>query len=180
MRYLTLALLALGLAGCGGTVIDANSTPSSQAQASPGASPSASACSGADASVPAGQADTFDEGKSAAGTSLAGGLQYVDLAPGGGPQVQNGQCLTVHYSLFLADGTPVESSRNTAGGGAFKFTLGAGSVIPGFDQGVAGMNVGGRRRITVPPGLGYGVSGQPPKIPGNATLVFVIQVLKAE
>jgi FKBP-type peptidyl-prolyl cis-trans isomerase len=158
-------------------VIDANSTPLPSLKA--GASPGASGCSGADKTVPAGQPDTFDEGKDAQGTKLPDGLQYVDLTPGDGPQVKPGQCVTIHYSLFLSDGTPVESSRSGQGQGAFKFEAGGGKVIKGFEEGIQGMNVGGRRRVTVPPDLGYGAQGSPPKIPANSTLVFVIQVMKA-
>jgi FKBP-type peptidyl-prolyl cis-trans isomerase FkpA len=182
-----LALLTvIGLAGCGGSVIDANSSPtpavgaaSPGAATSPGASASAPACSGADATIPPGSPDNFADGKTNQPTILPDGLQYVDLVPGGGPQVQAGQCVTIHYSLFLQDGTAVESSRSSSGSGAFKFQAGAGSVIKGFDEGVQGMSVGGRRRITVPPALGYGATGSPPKIPANATLVFVIQVMAA-
>jgi len=176
-----LTLMALfGLSGCGGTVIDANSSPTpAVAAASPGASASAAACSGSDASIPPGNPDSFDEGKTSQATTLPDGLQYVDLAPGNGPQVKAGQCVTLHYSLFLQDGTAVDSSRNPQGGGAFKFPAGSGSVVKGFDEGVVGMNVGGRRRLTVPAALGYGATGSPPKIPANATLVFVVQVAAA-
>jgi FKBP-type peptidyl-prolyl cis-trans isomerase FkpA len=182
-----LAILAavVVIAGCGGSVIDANSSPSPGTETatspgvSPGASPSTPACSGSDSSVPPGTPDTFDEGKSNPPTTLADGLQYVDLSAGGGPKVQAGQCITMHYSLFLQDGTAVESSRSPSGGGAFKFQAGGGQVIKGFDEGVQGMSVGGRRRLTVPPAIGYGAQGSPPKIPANATLVFVIQVVAA-
>ncbi|MFY9614647.1 MAG: FKBP-type peptidyl-prolyl cis-trans isomerase [Candidatus Dormiibacterota bacterium] len=178
---LMVPLSVIGLAGCGGVVSDANATPTPglASQASPGSSPSAPACSGADKTVPPGSPDTFDEGKTKAPTTLPDGLQFVDLAPGGGPRVAAGQCVTMHYSLFLQDGTPVESSRDPQGSGAFKFQAGGGQVIKGFDEGVQGMSVGGRRRLTVPSALGYGAQGSPPKIPANATLVFVIQVVAA-
>jgi FKBP-type peptidyl-prolyl cis-trans isomerase len=175
---LMMVIAAVGLAACGGTVIDANSTPSpsQRAGASPGAS-GAAACSGADKSIPPGNPDSFAEGKDAQATRLPDGLQYVDITAGNGPAVKQGQCITMHYSLFLADGTPVESSRSAQGQGAFKFQAGGGQVIKGFDEGIQGLNVGGRRRITVPPELGYGAQGSPPKIPANSTLVFVIEVV---
>lgn len=178
-----LGVVILGLAGCGGSVIDANSTPTPAAAAlpsgsPPAAAPSAPTCTGSDSSVPAGQPDNFADGKDAPPKTTADGLQYVDLTVGTGLPVKAGQCVTMHYSLFLADGTPIESSRKTGGSGAFKFQAGAGGVIKGFDEGVLGMNVGGRRRLTVPPALAYGSQGQG-NIPANSTLVFVIEVANA-
>jgi FKBP-type peptidyl-prolyl cis-trans isomerase FkpA len=171
-------LAALAVSACGGAVTDANSTATPSAPVAQ-ASPTARQCAGLDATVPKGSPDDFNAGKDTAPTTLPDGLKYVDLTTGGGAPVQAGQCLTIHYSLFLADGTAVESSRNATGQGAFKFQQGGGSVIKGFDEGVQGMKVGGRRRVTVPPELGYGVKGQPPKIPANSTLVFVIEVVSA-
>jgi FKBP-type peptidyl-prolyl cis-trans isomerase FkpA len=178
-----LGVLALGLAACGGTVIDANSSPTPATAAlpsgsPPAAAPSAPACTGSDSSAPLGQADTFAEGKDAPAKTTADGLQYVDLTVGSGLPVKAGQCVTMHYSLFLSDGTAIESSRKAGGSGAFKFQAGGGGVIKGFDEGVVGMNVGGRRRLTVPPALGYGAQGQG-NIPANSTLVFVIEVVNA-
>ncbi len=180
VAWLIAPVALIGLAGCGGTVIDTSGSPShgAAAAASAGASPSAPACTGADKTIPPGNPDTFDEGKTSPATTLPDGLQYIDLTPGGGPKVQVGQCVTIHYSLFLQDGTAVESSRNPQGGGAFKFQAGGGQVIKGFDEGVQGMSVGGRRRLVVPPALGYGAQASG-KIPANSTQVFVIQVVAA-
>ncbi len=95
----------------------------------------------------------------------------LTAAPSGAATVVNGQHLSVAYTGWLADGTSFDS-------GTIPFTLGAGAVIPGWDQGIVGMRVGERRRLLIPPGLAYGASGQG-KIPPNAVLVFDVQVLSA-
>jgi len=102
------------------------------------------------------------------------GLKYADLAPGDGAEAQSGQTVSVHYTGWLTDGKKFDSSRDR--GGAFSFRLGAGQVIRGWDQGVAGMKVGGRRRLEIPPELGYGDRGVGP-IPGGATLIFAVELL---
>jgi len=102
------------------------------------------------------------------------GLKYADLATGDGPEAQSGQTVSVHYTGWLTDGQKFDSSRDR--GGAFSFRLGAGQVIRGWDQGVAGMKVGGRRRLEIPPELGYGSRGVGP-IPGGATLIFAVELL---
>ncbi|MEA2645243.1 MAG: hypothetical protein QOE92_326 [Chloroflexota bacterium] len=172
------------LSSCGGEVVDANATPSASApvanasQPAPGATPSADTCQGFDPTVDKGQPDDFNEGKDAPQTTAPDGLAYVDLRPGTGDEVKAGQCVTVNYSLFLADSTALETSRAAAGSGAFQFKVGTGQVIKGWDEGVPGMKVGGRRRLTIPGDLAYGAQGSPPKIPPNATLVFVVEVYK--
>ena len=102
------------------------------------------------------------------------GLKYADLAKGDGAEAQSGQTVSVHYTGWLTDGQKFDSSRDR--GGAFSFRLGAGQVIRGWDQGVAGMKVGGRRRLEIPPELGYGDRGVGP-IPGGATLIFAVELL---
>ena len=102
-------------------------------------------------------------------------LKIEDEVVGTGPEIKAGQTAVVHYTGWLTDGTKFDSSldRNEP----FDFTLGAGQVIKGWDQGVAGMKKGGKRKLTIPSELGYGKSGSPPKIPPDATLVFDVELL---
>ena len=104
-------------------------------------------------------------------------LGIEDLAPGEGKTVSGrGQTVTVHYTGWLVDGKEFDSSRNH--GEPFSFPVGVGYVIPGWDQGVVGMRIGGKRRLTVPPQLGYGAAGAGGVIPPNAVLIFEIELLK--
>ncbi len=104
-------------------------------------------------------------------------LKIEDLKQGDGAEAKSGQSVTVHYvGTLLSDGSKFDSSRDRGQG--FTFRLGAGQVIRGWDQGVAGMKVGGLRRLTIPPDLGYGARGYPPVIPPSATLVFEVELLK--
>jgi FKBP-type peptidyl-prolyl cis-trans isomerase len=103
------------------------------------------------------------------------GLEIDDLVVGtGAPATGPGQFVTVHYTGWLADGTEFDSSRR---GEPFAFPLGVGYVIPGWDQGVVGMRVGGKRRLVVPAHLGYGAHGAGDVIPPNAILIFEIELL---
>ncbi len=97
-----------------------------------------------------------------------------DLVKGKGPEAARGKTVEVHYTGWLTDGTKFDSS---VGGAPFSFRLGAGEVIEGWERGVVGMKVGGKRKLTLPPDLGYGAAGAPPDIPPNATLVFEIELL---
>jgi peptidylprolyl isomerase len=107
------------------------------------------------------------------------GLQYQDLQVGNGPTPRNGQMVTVHYTGWLTNGQKFDSSRDRAQ--PFQFKLGAGQVIKGWDEGVATMKIGGRRKLVIPPQLGYGPSGTPGgPIPPNATLIFDVQLLGAQ
>ncbi|MBI5869489.1 MAG: FKBP-type peptidyl-prolyl cis-trans isomerase [Actinobacteria bacterium] len=108
-------------------------------------------------------------------TKEAAQLKIEDIAAGTGPAAKNGDLVTVDYTGWLTDGTQFDSSK---GRKPFEFTLGAGEVIPGWDQGVAGMMVGGTRRLTIPPELGYGSRGAGGVIPPNATLVFEVELKK--
>jgi len=102
-------------------------------------------------------------------------LQIEDLRPGTGAEARAGKTVTVHYVGTLTNGSKFDSSRDRNQG--FTFKLGAGQVIKGWDQGVAGMKVGQLRKLTIPPELAYGARGFPPVIPPNATLVFEVELL---
>lgn len=102
-------------------------------------------------------------------------LKIEDLKVGTGAEAVAGKGVVVHYVGTLTDGSKFDSSRDRGEG--FSFTLGAGMVIQGWDQGFAGMKVGGLRKLTVPPELGYGPRGFPPVIPPNSTLVFEVELL---
>ncbi len=103
------------------------------------------------------------------------GLKFTDDVVGTGTEAQKGKTVSVHYTGWLADGTKFDSSRdrNTP----FSFPLGQGQVIKGWDEGVAGMKVGGKRTLTIPADLGYGARGAGGVIPPNATLKFEVELL---
>lgn len=105
-------------------------------------------------------------------------LKIEDEVVGTGEEAQAGKRVTVHYLGTLTNGTKFDSSVDR--GQPFTFNLGAGQVIAGWDQGVVGMKVGGKRKLTIPPELGYGEQGAGGVIPPNATLVFEIELLKVE
>ena len=102
-------------------------------------------------------------------------LKIEELAVGDGAEAKSGQTVDVHYTGWLTDGKKFDSSLDR--GQPFSFRLGAGMVIKGWDQGVAGMKVGGKRKLTIPPDLGYGARGAGGVIPPNATLVFEVELL---
>lgn len=152
----TVLVLGAGLLflGCGGE----------EASESPGEATS-------QAVAPA-QAPTLDL---AALTETPSGLRYQDLVVGTGEEAVAGQPVQVHYTGWLMDAEKFDSSLDR--GEPFSFPLGGGRVIPGWDEGVVGMKVGGKRRLVIPPALGYGEGGYPPLIPPNSTLVFDVELL---
>lgn len=107
-----------------------------------------------------------------ASTKLASGLYFQDLVEGTGAEAVVGQPVTMRYTGWLADGTQFDSNQTSG----FQFSLGAGEVIAGWDQGVPGMRVGGTRKLIIPSALGYGERGAGP-IPPNANLVFDVTML---
>jgi peptidylprolyl isomerase len=108
-------------------------------------------------------------------TTTGSGLQYEDLVVGKGESPRNGQKVSVHYTGWLTNGSKFDSSVDR--GQPFEFTIGHGQVIKGWDEGVLTMKIGGKRKLIIPPGLGYGPGGMPPVIPPNSTLIFEVQLL---
>jgi FKBP-type peptidyl-prolyl cis-trans isomerase len=159
--------LALALAGCNSTTTTGGSSSSTSATGSSSttsttAAPPAAA-SGAEATA------------SAKEITMPNGLKYVDLKVGDGQLAETGMTAQVHYTGWLTDGTKFDSSVDR--GQPFSFKLGAGQVIRGWDEGVKGMRVGGKRKLTIPPDMGYGAAGAGGVIPPNATLVFDVELL---
>ncbi len=114
-------------------------------------------------------------GNAGAEVTTASGLKYVELTEGSGASPRAGQTLSVHYTGTLQDGTKFDSSRDR--GKPYEFRIGTGAVIKGWDEGLMTMKVGGRRKLIVPPNLGYGPRGNPPSIPGNSTLLFDVELM---
>ena len=109
------------------------------------------------------------------GVKTESGLQYWDLRVGNGEVAKEGSRVRVHYTGWLITGKKFDSSVDA--GTPFDFTIGNGEVIKGWEEGVTGMKVGGKRQLRIPPALGYGADGYPPVIPPNATLIFDIKLL---
>jgi peptidylprolyl isomerase len=109
-----------------------------------------------------------------AGTKTATGLQYWDIKVGSGRTADKGMTVKVHYTGWLTSGKKFDSS---VGKDPFKFRIGAHQVIKGWEEGVVGMRVGGKRQLRIPPDLAYGAEGYPGLIPPNSALIFDIQLL---
>ena len=129
--------------------------------------------------------DDFHAGDGVKPQRYPDGLQYIDLNVGTGAVARTGDALTVQYTGWLSDGTPFDSSRQP-GRSPFSVVIGTGQVIPGWDEGVPGMAVGGQRKLIIPSDLAYGAQGQTNPntgatiIPPNATLVFEIELLSVK
>jgi peptidylprolyl isomerase len=122
--------------------------------------------------LPAAQSDSSQGGL----VRTPSGLQYLDQVVGSGAQPQPGQTVVVHYTGYLDNGTVFDSSLQR--GQPFEFVLGAGQVIRGWDEGLATMRVGGKRRLVIPPELAYGAAGAGGVIPPNARLTFDVELLE--
>ena len=107
--------------------------------------------------------------------TTASGLVYVDTVVGEGAEAKAGQQVIVHYTGWLTNGSKFDSSKDR--NDPFEFSLGMRQVIGGWDEGVQGMKIGGTRKLTIPPQLGYGARGAGGVIPPNATLVFEVELL---
>jgi peptidylprolyl isomerase len=166
-RLLPIALLVavLALAGCGGGSDEEKSASTPAATDTPAATATPTATP--EAKKPKVKVPNGKPPKK---------LVIKDLKVGSGPAAQPGQTVTVQYvGVNFKGGKQFDASWDR--GEPFSFPLGSGQVIPGWDQGVAGMKVGGRRMLVIPPDLGYGPDGQPPVIKPNETLVFVVDLL---
>ena len=165
------ALTAFAAAACGYSDPYANSGPIANESPAPSAGPSASA-----------GADDFNTCKSLSGVTYPDGLKVADLKVGTGEVAKPGQNATVQYTGWLTDGKSFDSSRK-AGRTEFTFQLGQSQVIAGWDEGVPGMKVGGKRCLTIPASLGYGSQGSTDQttgaiiIPPNANLIFEIELV---
>lgn len=103
------------------------------------------------------------------------GLKIEDQVVGNGAEAAAGHTVQVHYTGTLTDGSKFDSSHDR--NQPFSFKLGAGQVIKGWEQGIVGMKIGGKRKLEIPPELGYGANGFPPVIPPNSTLIFEVELL---
>jgi peptidylprolyl isomerase len=168
ISILAIALLLLGL-GCKGGEEQAKPVteqPAAEEQAPPQPAVVSVTAVG---EIPALTGDTI---------TTASGLRYIDITVGDGASPTQGQTCVMHYTGWLEDGSKFDSSRDRDT--PFPFAIGAGRVIRGWDEGVATMNVGGRRLLIIPGDLAYGPSGRPPRIPPNATLIFDVELLEVK
>ena len=152
------------------SLYDATPTPSASADASPSASPVAT--------VTAAGSPTATPKPAGPVVKTASGLQYQEEVVGTGAVAKSGQTASVNYTGMFTNGTKFDSNVDPAFGHVqpFSFQLGAGQVIKGWDEGVAGMKVGGKRKLIIPASLGYGAQANGP-IPANSTLVFEVELL---
>jgi FKBP-type peptidyl-prolyl cis-trans isomerase len=180
MRFATalLAMVAvLALAGCkqSSTTEQSSTTTTTSAASGTSATPGATTTGGA-TSEPADKAPSATSGATEGQErTLPGGLKVTDVKVGSGPMAESGSTVAVHYTGWLMDGTKFDSSLDR--GSPIVFQLGAGRVIKGWEEGIKGMRVGGKRKLTIPSSMGYGAQGYPPVIPPDATLQFDVELM---
>lgn len=167
--------LSAACGGSGNSGGNQSGAPSPAANQNGGITPAPVGCSATPALVPATIPGVPTVPPAAQKVTTTDGLQYIELASGSGPQAQAGHMVSVHYTGWLPNGTKFDSSRDR--NQPFSFTLGAGQVIKGWDEGVAGMHVGEQRRLIVPPNLAYGPQSVGAQIPLCATLIFDVELL---
>jgi FKBP-type peptidyl-prolyl cis-trans isomerase FkpA len=164
-QSLVIALAVFTLAACS----PKENKPADSTTTSAGASPAAEPAAGAAASAPTGTENMP--------------MQKIDLAPGNGAEIKSGQNALVHYTGWLYDNAAAENKGKKFDSSVdrnepFEFPVGAGMVIKGWDEGVVGMKVGGKRRLVIPPEMGYGARGAGGVIPPGATLVFDVELVE--
>ena len=161
-RTLSLAIvLGLLAAGCNETSQQSGSASSQSTSTSTGATSTP---------APAGEGGRMHK--------LASGLQYEDLVVGSGKMAEPGMNVAMLYTGWLTDGTKFDG--NVDSGKPLRFQLGSGTVIQGWEEGIKGMRIGGKRKLTIPPDLGYGARGYPGVIPPNATLLFEVELVDVQ
>jgi peptidylprolyl isomerase len=175
----SLALLALGLAACGGDDdkdSSSTSTPATSAPATTETEPTATTPSGG----ATGDTDLTKKPKVDVPDQPVSSLEKKDIVVGKGPAAKAGDTIEVQYvGVAQSTGKQFDASWDR-GAEPFVFPLGQGQVIPGWDEGIVGMKAGGRRQLTIPPDMAYGAQGAPPDIGPNETLVFVVDLKKIQ
>lgn len=164
--YALVLAAAVTAAGCNQTSTTSESGSASSMTTSATATTPAPSTPAATAPAPAGGGQVH---------KLASGLQYEDQVVGSGKMAEPGMNVSINYTGYLTDGSKFDSSLDR--GQPLIFQVGNHQMIAGFDEGVRGMRIGGKRKITVPPDMGYGADGRPPVIPPNSTLVFDLELL---
>ena len=164
------AMVGLALAGCQQTSTTEKSSTATTNTAATGTSATSEPAAGTSATT-----SGATEGQE---RTLPGGLKVTDIKVGSGPMAESGQTVAVHYTGWLTDGTKFDSSLDR--GQPITFPLGTGAVIRGWDEGLKGMRVGGKRKLTIPSSMGYGAQGYPPVIPPDATLQFEVELMNVK
>jgi len=167
-----IVVLAAAVVGCNQSSTTESSATSTSTSAT--ATPSTTTPSTTESAPPATATTENADGKE---ITMPNGIKYVDLKVGDGTLAESGMTIAAHYTGWLTNGTKFDSSLDR--GQPYSFKLGTGQVIRGWDEGIKGMRVGGKRKLTIPPNLGYGESGMGP-IPPNSTLVFEVELVDAK